>query len=326
LSFIDRVVELDMLIKMGVEGRYLPLYIYGPEGCGKTRLLLELSNVLRDREDCVVIYIDALMISSIDSMMRSTSKYVAEVLRSFVEGISEPIGRFLALVLDKFIEYLSKKLSLRNKHVVILVDDVASPIGIDKISWYIKYLQTLNESIAQNYNVASTLIVATTSEGKSLNIVRRHSYIDVKLLWNLDKESSLKLLKKLSVKDEYLWRITGGNPRAMIEIVKDYKLNINDWINKILSIRIEPTIHRVRTRGLIDELRDVCEDIDKLMNYPELEEILIDENLVIYIKTPTIGHRPSRDTELGIGNYYAWQLPIYKDLITKYIEQHMNKQ
>jgi len=322
LSFIDRVVELDMLIEMSVEGRYLPLYIYGPEGCGKTRLLLEFSKVLRDREDCVVIYIDALTISSIDSMIRGTSKHITEILRSFVEGIAEPIGRFLALALDKFIKYISKKLSLRNKHLVILVDDVALPIGIDKVSWYIKYLQTLNESITQSYNVASTLIIATTSEGKSLNIVRRHSYIDVKLLWNLSKEASLELLKELGVRDVKLWRVSGGNPRAMIEIVKDYKLNINDWINKILSIRIEPTIHRIRTRGLIDELRDVCKDIDKLMNYPELEEILIDENLVIYIKAPTIGHKPSRDPELGIGNYYAWQLPIYKDLITKHIEQH----
>ena len=90
LSFIDRVVELGMLIEMSAKGRYLPLYIYGPEGCGKTRLLLEFSNVLRDREDCVVIYIDALTILSIDSMMRSTSKYVAEMLKSFVKGISEP--------------------------------------------------------------------------------------------------------------------------------------------------------------------------------------------------------------------------------------------
>lgn len=41
--FVDRVMELNWLRDWSSGFRYVPLYIYGPEGCGKTRLLKEFA-------------------------------------------------------------------------------------------------------------------------------------------------------------------------------------------------------------------------------------------------------------------------------------------
>ena len=100
----------------------------------------------------------------------------------FLENVNPPLGRFLALSLDKLIEYIEGKITLRGRHVVLLIDDVATPIGLDKVSWYVKYLQELGETILSKYRVKSILIIATTSEGKSFDHIRRHSYADIRLL------------------------------------------------------------------------------------------------------------------------------------------------
>jgi len=41
VRFINRVEELEALRRFSSEFRPVPLYIYGAEGCGKTRLLKE---------------------------------------------------------------------------------------------------------------------------------------------------------------------------------------------------------------------------------------------------------------------------------------------
>ena len=46
--FVDRALELGFLGGEDGKGSVLPLYVYGPEGCGKTRLLKELIGRLRD--------------------------------------------------------------------------------------------------------------------------------------------------------------------------------------------------------------------------------------------------------------------------------------
>jgi len=40
--FVDRGAELRKLLETVEKGAPLPLHLYGPEGCGKTRLLHEL--------------------------------------------------------------------------------------------------------------------------------------------------------------------------------------------------------------------------------------------------------------------------------------------
>ena len=82
--------------------------------------------------------------------------------------------------------------------------------------------------------------------------------------------------------------------------------------------RLTPIIDEVRGRGLTRELIEVIEDPDVIHEEPtarliELGDLLTRNNLIIYEWTEAIGGvRVPKNTELGIGEYYAWQLPIYR--------------
>jgi len=79
-----------------------------------------------------------------------------------------------------------------------------------------------------------------------------------------------------------------------------------------------PVINEVKGKGLTRELMEVINDPDVIQREPtsrlmELNEILTKNNLIIYKWVTTIGGtKVPRDQGLGIGEYYAWQLPIYR--------------
>ena len=74
----------------------------------------------------------------------------------------------------------------------------------------------------------------------------------------------------------------------------------------------------VTGRGLTRELLEVINDPDVIHLEPtarliELSDALTRNNLIIYKWIETIGVvRIPRDLELGVREYYAWQLPIYR--------------
>jgi len=60
--FVDRERELEALREWCSRSRVTPLYIYGPEGSGKTRLLKEFTLRLKEYlgGDSIAVYINAL--------------------------------------------------------------------------------------------------------------------------------------------------------------------------------------------------------------------------------------------------------------------------
>lgn len=60
IRFVDRKAEITALLSLAEQGSGVPIYLYGPEGCGKTRLLREFAEKLKKRRDYLVAYIDAL--------------------------------------------------------------------------------------------------------------------------------------------------------------------------------------------------------------------------------------------------------------------------
>ena len=49
VRFVDRVDELGALLGLAERGSGVPVYLYGPGGCGKTRLLREFARRLSGR-------------------------------------------------------------------------------------------------------------------------------------------------------------------------------------------------------------------------------------------------------------------------------------
>ena len=106
--FVNREKELEVLLKYSEEGYYPIFYLYGPEGCGKTRLLLELAKLLHDKENYFTIYIDVQSISDVKSALLASPE-VIEVMIDLIKDMSGPIGKILAYALTKLSQKLSRK-------------------------------------------------------------------------------------------------------------------------------------------------------------------------------------------------------------------------
>ena len=325
LRFVDREEELGKLLELAERGFYPVLYIYGPEGCGKTRLLREFIDRVRDRDDFVAIYIDAQSVSSIEEAVYAPPKLL-QLIANAIQAMHEVVGRALAKLLPHIVKKFFEA-EIRGKHVVIAIDDVARPLGFDVIESYAKKLLDLVEWLMSR-GARSAFVLTTTSEGQSLDILSRHSYVSINLIWNLPKDAFEELAQQMNPPSrgivEEVWRLVGGNPRRLIEIATSYSWCIDAWLSRLRE-RIEMVYRKIRSKNLCRHLMHVIEDPDYLYTeasreVEELYRLLLDENLVLYKKISTIsGRYVAKDLDLGIGEYVAWQIPAYKHLFKEIV-------
>lgn len=332
--FIDREKELEYLKNFCSKSRALPLYIFGPEGCGKTRLLREFVETFNKYfdEDGFAIYIDALERESIENAIKtsSTIRITVNIVSMLVEKfMGFNVGEVLANNISNLLEKTVGRERLKDKYVFIAIDDVTRAIGLDKIEWYVKWLYELRWKMEREYRPRSINFIVTTSEGISLDIVSKHRHTYPVLIWNLDKNGFKKLFRELNPPEnidfKQIWRMFGGNPGKLIELARQFEWNI-DEMNRIYERRIKKIIDKIFRENLVDELKTILKDIDmadkiKTEKMGRLINILIDLNLIIYKYWPTIfGEDIVMDKEIGIGKYYAWQTPIYKEIVEKQID------
>ena len=136
-AFVDREKEFSALRRFASRGSYLPLYIYGPEGCGKTRLLKEF--VKRFGEG-VAVYIDALERRD-PSRTVAVSRYVGDVaenVRHLTQDLGAPLGAAVADRLANLLDRILERVVVRNRPLLVLVDDVVQALGREIAEKYIK--------------------------------------------------------------------------------------------------------------------------------------------------------------------------------------------
>ncbi len=321
LKFIDRVEELSKLMSFCSKGFYPILYIYGPEGCGKTRLLKELYLRIKGRSDFLAVYVDAQVVSDVREAVLGPDE-VVKVLAEVASELVGPPGRVVSLAILRLVRRLRVEL-IRGKHVVVLIDDVVRSLGLDSIELFIKNLLNLVEEL-MGLGAESVFAVATTSEGLSRRLLAKHNYVVLQQIWNLDRNSFTELLRELSAPDDvvgYAWELLGGNPRLAL-MLKALNWSFKD-LKEDLRRRLEPLLEDLTIFS--NELKEVIEDIDSVIKYPKLLNHLLTENLITPITRPCLGYTPEINKELGVGKYYAWQVPIYKELISKYLTEHTAK-
>ncbi len=332
--FVDRVWELRALERLAERGSPVVVYIYGPEGCGKTRLLREFIS----RFDGVGVYVDALEERSPERavVLSPTVKSAWELVRSLVEQAVGSVGRWVCTRLSTLVQRVATRIRLRGERVVIAVDDVTRALGVDETERYVKWLYELIGWIAGEYEPESILVIATTSEGYSLDRVVRHTYNTPNLLWNLDEDGFRELVDQLnpprkSAREE-LWRLTGGNPRAAIEVAMLY-----GWDSRAWMLKLEEELRRiaslVRARGLVGEVLQLVEDPDALEEKPsprllEAYRLLVEHNLFMYTGISLLAswagegapRRLEACPELGVGRYYSWQMPVYRSVLASLLK------
>lgn len=333
IRFIDRVKELKALNEYCSRFRATPLYIYGPEGCGKTRLLREFTRRFNDFfMDGVAVYVDALEDRDIRKALASSLPI--DVLNIGLEAsmdllqqsipLGQALSRSISLIIDKIAEKVFRK-SLKDKYILITVDDVVRSIGLGKVEYYTKWLYEVMWRLEEEYKPKAINLIATTSEGVSLNLITRHRHVGVNFIWNLDKESFKELFYELkppsNIYFEDVWRILGGNPGKLIELMGRYYWEIDKMVFDYVW-RAKGIIKRIIEEGLREELAIAIEDPDSIMGKPtrnmaKVENILVEANMLIRVGIPLDYSEIKPDLEIGLGREYAWQTPLYREALRK---------
>ncbi len=114
----------------------------------------------------------------------------------------------------------------------------------------------------------------------------------------------------------------------LIEIALFYNWGTEDWYRDTIEI-LRPVMIEIKQKDLVNELKMVIEDPDVIWtkaeqhkNLLELYKILVKHNLVIYKSIQTINNEQiPENREISVGKYYAWQIPAYRDILKKLIEE-----
>jgi energy-coupling factor transporter ATP-binding protein EcfA2 len=320
VEFADRESAIKQVEELAEKGTRFPMVVFGPEGCGKTAWLKQATELLREH-GFEVVYVDPQR----KDFIAYTS--VGDVVRKLAEVAAEATGlaqvKLASLVVDVAKELVGR---WRKRRVAVLVDEAFQAIGLDKAEVYVKGLLNLIEYPPASYDVI--VAVAATSEGMTRTAIGRHFWALLRPMWNMSRRGFEELYEKVpspKPKPEDAWRATGGNPRALSLL---YQV---EW-------RIERAIAELAegkglTRRFTERwgrwLEEAVEDPDSLSRAEAPEELvreLTARNLIVcdmYTRDPWLWidePPPSKDLELGIGRYVAWQTPLHREAVRRALE------
>lgn len=323
IEFVDREVAIRQIEELAERGTWWPLVVYGPEGCGKTALLKQAVEVLRDH-GYEVSYINPLSRSGEDKVV------LTEGLRKLIVDLGSLLVGDAAKLIDAAVELLynavKKKLA---KKIALLADDVFQAVGLDKAELLVKGFLNMIEYPPVRYE--KIVILVSSSEGVTWRRVGRHRWAEIKIVWNMPKEGFRQLYERVPEQKppfEDVWRWTGGNPEMLERLYKS-GWDVNGIINDIVKDRELDIMVKALDKEQVQILRRAVEDPDVIHEEAAkampLVDKLIENNLIVKIwyreqRTWIDQPPPEKDLELGIGTYYAWQTPLHKEAVRRVVE------
>jgi len=315
IRFVDRAAELGFLERVSSEGYVFPIAVYGPEGCGKTTLLKRFVRTVSSDDNVVAVYVDALEEGDPRRAIAATRSELIDIALELASS-AVPVGRELARRVMKIVRLAVEKLALRGKNLVVIVDDVYRAIGLDSVDRYTKMMYEWIDYLHRSLGVERVAIILTTSEGVSKRELFKHTYVHVYMMWNLPRDGFEDLVDQLEpprdLDREQLWILTGGNPRALIELAK-LGWSTETWLSYV-ETRVEHLVQDLDRERLWKLVEDCDSD-------PELARALEDRNLMIALnRAMVLGQVPNPSRELGIGSRWAWQIPAYRVALRRYLE------
>ncbi|BDR92714.1 ATP-binding protein [Vulcanisaeta souniana] len=318
IEFVDRDSALRRVAEeWAVKGTFPVQVVLGPEGCGKSAWLRQSVELLREF-GFEVIYVNPINREVLAEFGVASLK--DEFLKMVREALAQnALGRLAWLAFD-----LAKELiRVTRGKIAVIVDDAFQVIGVRESALYVKALLNLIEYPPEHYEKIVT--IAATSEGVSRREIGRHTWANLRVMWNMPRDGFRQLYDQLPGDKppfEEVWKLTGGNPR-MLE-----RLYNAGWSVKavIRDMRDEKGLDAFIDSLTSEEKRwldEAINDPDTLMSRERIPLMnrLIELNLIIeipqwrdeylWIDQPP----PEKDPELGIGRRVAWQSPLHREAV-----------
>jgi energy-coupling factor transporter ATP-binding protein EcfA2 len=207
MEFTNRDRALKQVEEWAEKSTWRPVVVFGPEGCGKTALLLQASAMLREL-GFEVFYLHPL-----------ERKFEAEVdlpdLKSeFMRFVERALGEnALGRITWAAVDFIRKLQKARQGKIAVIADDVFQAIGLDAAAAYVKALLNLIEYPESRYE--KIVVLVATSEGASRREIGRHRWAHLAPMWNMSMEGFRQLYERIPGPKppfEEVWRWTGGNP------------------------------------------------------------------------------------------------------------------
>ncbi len=322
-KFIGRDKELKVLYNRLDVVNPSPIVLHGPIGSGKTALLRALT-YLANKEGVVTVLIDTSRPYTKESIKFfgavGTYYHAFEVIRSLTKEVDGVGVKGIVRRVTSAISLIASNYGFRGR-LLLIIDDLHRVMSKDEV---INYCKSIYEWIKWDLStlVDSVLTVITVPHYILGNRYLFKREVVPSLLWNLRRCEIIKLAKAvgkpLSIDDDDIWYLTGGNPGAL-----EWLINLNWDVRKWLKYVDYGPLSTAREHVGITELRRLAEDPDS--NY-DVASVLEDLGLMIKVNREFLISDYGKNLELGMGNEWAWQIPTYphlilrSDFISKYLE------
>jgi energy-coupling factor transporter ATP-binding protein EcfA2 len=328
LRFVDRVREAKAILDEGEKAvlNGMITVLYGPKGCGKTSLFKVLYEVVTSMEDTDV---DVVIVGSEREAWKAEKLYAPRTLNDILREVKGVLGfnitptgevtSTLAIDATKIISlmvgYIARMLRDGRK-VIIVLDEVKADSG-ERLAEFRGWLEGFANTLlwdAGKYWMekgGSISVVALTSDAMVKEIRNRvGSKVNWALIWNLPYNAMVELAKQLnlSIDPELLWRLTGGNPRALVNIKV---VGLKEWVKSDVIRRLVDALEDASTSipgdKLWVEVERAVDNID--VAHIHLKTAMLKHNVAVYVAGGVpISELPRED---WVREYYAYQMPAF---------------
>jgi len=337
-NFVDRELEVRRLLDPGegvIVGGWVTV-LYGPKGCGKTELFRALGSTIASLGD---VDVDIVIVGSEREAWRVERLYAPRSLAEVARGVIESLGGSIEVQdggswevkgfvpLDKLVSLLAGYIAYRlgrRRNAIIVVDEVRAD-SPDRLSEFRGWLEGYSNQLRYDDHRfwrdkgGSIAVVALTSDAMVKEVRSRVGpKVNWAHMWNLNPESLGELARRLNIDVDVntLWRLAGGNPRALVRIKVD---GLKKWVEEEVLAVVQELLDEARRElgeRLWDELRVAVENVDEA-DY-SLKQLMLKHNIILY----TTGYKVSElPRERWVGERYAYQIPAYYHALKLIVEK-----
>jgi len=332
VRFVDREIETKRIIddyEKTIFGGMINI-LYGPKGCGKTTFFKALKFASESQDvDIDVLYISREYEETPELVKLYIPKRFNQILKEIASAIggsveisyegSGVVSASIALfrVVRTAVESIVKGVKGGRK-IIIVVDEVRadSDESLSKLrGWLETFANDLGYMNLDYKNKTGGFITVITLVSDALIAEIRHivgAKVAWSLMWNLSREAMKELAEELNldIETDILWRLTGGNPRALQTIaIHGLEKWFKDEILKDLRDLYRDLLSIFRDRDVVwRELEQVLQNIDQ--SPASMLRSMLRRNIIIYIgAASSLSKIPVN--EPWIMEDFAYQMPAF---------------